>query len=96
MIISGLCFAGAGAMLYRLIRLDYSHEIAVRTLKFLCILPGAFFFASPMSESLFLLLSVSCFYYLREKTGSWPVYWQAGHPIPVLWAWSWQYPFYSK
>jgi Gpi18-like mannosyltransferase len=67
MIISGLCFAGAGAMLYRLIRLDYSHEIAVRTLKFLCILPGAFFFASPMSESLFLLLSVSCFYYLREK-----------------------------
>ncbi|HHY83356.1 MAG TPA: hypothetical protein GX505_11885 [Clostridiales bacterium] len=67
MIISALAFAGAGTMMYRLLRLDYSHEEAVRALKFLCILPGAFFFASPMTESLYLFLSVSCFYCLRKK-----------------------------
>ncbi|MDD2504515.1 MAG: hypothetical protein PHG58_11845, partial [Clostridia bacterium] len=67
MIASGLCFAGAGTMFYRLVRLDHSHEYAVRALTYLCILPGAFFFAAPMSESLFLLLSVSCIYFLRRK-----------------------------
>ncbi len=67
MIASGLCFAGAGTMFYRLVRLDHSYEYAVRALTYLCILPGAFFFAAPMSESLFLLLSVSCIYFLRRK-----------------------------
>lgn len=68
MVISGLCFAGAGTMLYQLIRLDYSHEEAIRALKYLCILPGAFFFAAPMSESMFLFLSVTCIYFLRKKS----------------------------
>lgn len=67
MVVSGLCFAGAGTMLYRLVRLDHSHMHAIQVLKYLCILPGAFFFAAPMSESLFLLLSVSCIYFLRKK-----------------------------
>ncbi|NLB41951.1 MAG: hypothetical protein GX815_06760 [Clostridiales bacterium] len=67
MIVSGLCFAGAGTMLYRLIRLDHGHEHAVRTLMYICVFPGSFFFAAPMSESLFLLLSVSCIYFLRKK-----------------------------
>ena len=67
LIVSGLCFAGAGTMLYRLVRLDHSHNYAIRTLKYLCILPAAFFFASPMSESLFLLLSISSIYFLRKK-----------------------------
>jgi Gpi18-like mannosyltransferase len=67
MIVSGLCFAGAGTMLYRLARLDHNREYAVRVLKFLCIFPGSFFFAAPMSESLFLLLSVFCIYFLRKK-----------------------------
>ncbi|HCS72380.1 MAG TPA: hypothetical protein DIW17_00695, partial [Clostridiales bacterium] len=50
-----------------MVRLDHSYEYAVRALTYLCILPGAFFFAAPMSESLFLLLSVSCIYFLRRK-----------------------------
>ena len=67
MLVSALAFAGAGTVMYRLVRLDYSHETAIRALKYLCLLPGAFFFASPMTESLFLLLSVSCLYCLRRK-----------------------------
>lgn len=67
MLISGLSFAGAGTMLYRLARLDMNHRDSIRAVKFLCILPPAFFFASPMSESLFLLLSVSCMFYARKK-----------------------------
>ncbi|MGI6142073.1 MAG: hypothetical protein ACOYEH_10175 [Caldicoprobacterales bacterium] len=67
MIVSGLCFAGAGTIAYLLVRLDHSHRHALRVLKYLCILPGAFFFAAPMSESMFLLLSVCCIYFLRKK-----------------------------
>ena len=64
---SALAFAGAGCMLYRLMRLDLGHEGALRALKFVCILPGAFFFAAPMSDGLFLLLSLSCVYLARRR-----------------------------
>jgi len=67
MVVSSLSFAGAGCVLYRLLRLDFSHEDAMRTLKYLCILPGAFFFAAPMSESLFLLLCAACIYFARTQ-----------------------------
>ena len=55
---SALCFAGAGCVVYRLLRLDLPHRDAVRALRFLALAPGSFFFAAPMSESLFLLLIV--------------------------------------
>ena len=63
---SWLSFAGAGVMLYLLARLDTDHEGALRALKYTLILPGAFFFAAPMSEGLFFLLSVSCLYCVRR------------------------------
>ena len=56
---SALCFAGAGCMIYRLLRLDLPHRDAVRALRFLALAPGCFFFAAPMSESLFLLLTAA-------------------------------------
>ena len=67
MLCSALCFAGAGGVLYRLLRLDMSHADALRVLKYLCLLPGSFFFAAAMSESLFLLLCVCCLYLCRTK-----------------------------
>ena len=63
---ASVCFAGAGVMLYLLARQEGDHDRAMRTLKYTLILPGAFFFAAPMSESLFFLLSISCFYFLRR------------------------------
>jgi len=67
--VSLLCFSGAGCLLYRLLRLDHSHEFAVRALKYLCILPGTFFYAAPMTESMFLMLCLGCIYLAR--TGKW-------------------------
>lgn len=65
-LISAFSFAGAGALLYKLFRLDYGHASALRSVKFLCLLPGSFFFASPMSESLFLLCCAGCLYLVRR------------------------------
>ena len=56
---SALCFAGAGCVVYRL------HRDAVRALRFLVLAPGCFFFAAPMSESLFLLLTAAALYLAR-------------------------------
>lgn len=66
---SALCFAGAGCVLYRLLRLDLPHVTALRAVLFACLLPGSFFYAAPMSESLFLLSSLGCVYLARR--GRW-------------------------
>ena len=62
---SALCFAGAGCVVYRLLRLDLPHRQALRALRFLVLAPGSFFFAAPMSESLFLLLTAAALYFAR-------------------------------
>ncbi len=69
LLVSALSFSGAGVMLYLLARLDTDHGTALRTVKYICLVPGAFFFAAPMSDALFLLLSVSCVYAARR--GMW-------------------------
>lgn len=71
LLVSALCFASAGSALYRLLRLDLPHTAALRGVLLLCLLPGSFFFAAPMSESLFLLLCVLCLYLAR--TDRWTV-----------------------
>lgn len=62
---SALCFAGAGCVVYRLLRLDLPHRQVLRALRFLVLAPGCFFFAAPMSESLFLLLTAAALYLAR-------------------------------
>lgn len=73
LLVSALAFALSGCVFYRLLRLDRPHADALRTLKYLCILPGAFFFTAPMSESLFLLLCLGCVYCARVRR-----WWLAG------------------
>ena len=67
MAVSALTFAGAGTVLYCLAREDMDHPTALRALRYACLMPGAFFYAAPMSESLFLLLTVSCVYLTRKR-----------------------------
>ena len=67
MLASAVAFAGAGTVMYCLAREDMDHQTALRALRYACLLPGAFFYAAPMSESLFLLLSVSCIYLTRKR-----------------------------
>lgn len=67
LIVSGICFAGAGALLYLLMRLDCGHDEAIRAVKFMCLIPGAFFFTAPMSESLFLLTTLARYTFARRR-----------------------------
>lgn len=64
--VSALCFGGAGCLLYKLLCIDVSHDTALRAIVLLCLSPAAFFFAAPMSESLFLLLCLACIYLTRR------------------------------
>lgn len=64
--VSALSFAGSGVMLYKLLRLDTDSAAALRAVKFFALSPAAFFFAAPMSESIFILCTVSCLYLIRS------------------------------
>lgn len=66
LIVSALCFAGSGVMLYKLLALDMERAAALRAVKFFALSPAAFFFVSPMSESLFVLCTLSCLYLIRR------------------------------
>lgn len=72
-VISNFAFAGALMLLYQLISLDLSRDVARRTLWAIAIFPTAFFFTAVYTESLFLLLSVGCL--LAARKGNW---WLAG------------------
>ena len=67
MFVSVSSFAAALCVIYRLVLLDHDEGTALRTVFFLCVMPGAFFFTAPMSESFFLLLSAACLYGARKK-----------------------------
>lgn len=67
--VSALAFPGAGAALYRLLRLDLPHDAALRGVKYLCLLPGVFFFVAPMSDGLFVFLCAMALYLVRK--GKW-------------------------
>ena len=67
LLVSMLAFPGACSVLYRLLRLDYDHRHAFRTVLMLLLLPGGFFFVAPMSESLYLLLALSALLCFRKK-----------------------------
>lgn len=53
-------------MLYKLVLLDYPKQVAVLTVFMLFIFPTSFFLHIPYTESLFILLSVSAFYFARK------------------------------
>lgn len=62
-----LFFLASLIVFYKLIRLDFKHDIAVSSIIFLLIFPTSFFYASIYSEGLFLLLSLMSFYFARKK-----------------------------
>lgn len=51
----------------KLIALDFSNQIAMKSLVYLLLFPTSFFFVSIYSEGLFLLLAVLSFYFARKK-----------------------------
>jgi hypothetical protein len=71
LIVSNAAMIGALTMLYRLVERDFGRGLADRTTWYLIAFPTAFFLSVGYNESLFLLLSVSCLYLLRD--GRWLV-----------------------
>jgi len=68
--VSNVFAFGSGVMLYKLGRLITDEREARLAVKFIYIFPSALFFFVPMTESLFLFLSVAVIYYaLRERFG---------------------------
>jgi Gpi18-like mannosyltransferase len=64
-IVSNIALFAALIYLYRLIRLDYDRATAARAVLYLCVFPTTLFLSAVYSESLFLALVVSAFYYAR-------------------------------
>ena len=71
LLISTLTATIAAILIYELVSLDHPRETALRAVKFLFLTPAAFFFAAPMTESLFLLCSLACAYLVRKKHYLW-------------------------
>ena len=67
LVVSNLCSIGCGIMAYELAALDMERRDALFTAAILSVFPGSFFLAAPMTESLFLLLSLSCMFCARKK-----------------------------
>jgi Gpi18-like mannosyltransferase len=53
--------------LHRLVRLDYDYATAGRAVLYLCVFPTTLFLSAVYSESLFLALVVTAFYYSRSR-----------------------------
>jgi len=67
LIISNLCLLAAAWWLYKLIKLDYSKDVAKNSVKYLFLFPVAFILSGVFSESLFLLLLILAFYFARKE-----------------------------
>jgi hypothetical protein len=57
--------------LFKLAKLDFDSNVAVKAVLFLSIFPTAYFLAVPYTEGLFFALAISSFYYAR--LGKWPL-----------------------
>jgi len=67
LLVSNLASALASVYLFKLARLDLSESAALRSVFYFCIFPTAYFLIAGYSESLFLLLAISCIYYARTR-----------------------------
>lgn len=73
MLISNAALLGSLFVLYRLAADHYGDEVALRTLRYLCLFPTALFFFAGYNESLYLLCVVGGFLALQQQR-----WWLAG------------------
>lgn len=58
---------GAGLAAYELCLLDFDRKTALRFVKYMFIIPAAFFYCAPMTESMFIFLCLMCIYFARKS-----------------------------
>ncbi len=73
LIVSGIAGISAAILLRRLVQIDHSSSVAMRSVWFFLIFPTAYFFHVGYSESLFLALALGCI--LAARVERW---WLAG------------------
>jgi hypothetical protein len=78
LIVGNAAFFGALLMLHALTRLELGTAAARRTVVFCAFFPTAFFLLSPYTEALFLVLSVSAFWFARRDRWVWAAFAGAG------------------
>lgn len=67
LIVSNISYIVAVYYLYKLVLLDYDKDDALRSVIYLSIFPTAYFLHAAYTESLFIALTVSSFYYARNN-----------------------------
>lgn len=73
LIISNVALYFALLYLYKLVEHEFERPVARRAIFYISIFPTAIFFSAVYPESLFLMLTVASFYYIRERR-----WWLAG------------------
>lgn len=66
LLISNASFFFGLLFLYKLLEHEYDRSVARRAIFYVSIFPSAFFFSAAYSESLFFMLTVATFYYMRS------------------------------
>lgn len=67
MLVSNLSLTVSAILMYETAALDLDRRAALRCVRYLLILPGAFFLSAPMTESLFLMLTLAAVLLIRKK-----------------------------
>ena len=67
LLVSNLSYVIASIYLYKLASLDYPEEASLRAVFFFSIFPTAYFLHAGYTESTFLALTISSFYYARKE-----------------------------
>ncbi|MFY9719738.1 MAG: mannosyltransferase family protein [Candidatus Cybelea sp.] len=73
LLISNACFFFGLLYLYKLLEHEYDRAVARRAIFYVSIFPTAVYFAAVYTESLFFMLTVASFYYMRAR-----MWWIAG------------------
>jgi hypothetical protein len=69
LLVSNVGSVVAGLYLYKLVKLDFDENAAVKAVLYLCVFPTAFFMSLMYTEGLFLALTIASLFYAR--TGKW-------------------------
>ncbi|MEG1560409.1 MAG: hypothetical protein RRY79_00540 [Clostridia bacterium] len=67
MFVSNIAAIGVGIAGYELMRIDFDSSTALRYVKYIFILPAAFFYSAPMTESIFVLLCLLTLIFARKR-----------------------------
>jgi hypothetical protein len=73
LLISNVCLLLSSYVLYRLVEMQWGKKIARRSIKYLFLFPVSFILSGVFTESLYLLLSLLCFYLAKRRN-----WWLAG------------------